>query len=472
MPTSSIVEQLRYPPASVGNDRLSGRDWIWAVAAAFAVAALSTLVVAPAPSYDPLSWLTWGREIVGGELHTAEGPAFKPLPVAVCALLSPFGEAAPWLWVAIARTGAVLALWLGFRLARRLSGGSVAAGVLAVAGMSLSGAFLAYSAAGVITGLLLAFALAGYEAWRAGRPWAVLGCAFACGLLQVETWPFLAVLATVLWRRRLVDRRVLAGAALAVPALWFVPEWLGSGDFMRSADRARVPNPGNPALADVPALASVEQALPLLTWPLWLGVAALGVSVWHRPRVERAALLPAAVGLAWVALVAALAQAIGFSGEPRYALPGIALVAISGAVGLVTAGRPTTTLAVVAATGLVGIAAVPRLDEVGRLGSAQAYQWQLFTDLKDAIEAAGGREVVLACGRPYVGPIRGPLMAYRLEVPKHTVEPDLPPTPPGVVFRSRRAAHVKVEPERSDGFRAVARTERWEVLRSCGVRVP
>ena len=40
-----------------------------------------------------------------------------------------------------------------------------------------------------------------------------------------------------------------------------------------------------------------------------------------------------------------------------------------------------------------------------------------------------GRERVLACGRPYVGPLKGPLTAYRLDVPKRTVEPDEPPRP-------------------------------------------
>src|SRR5918993_5814229 len=125
MPPPSIAEPLRYPLAPAGNDRLSRREWAWAVAAAFAVACLSALIVAPAPSYDPFSWLTWGREIVGGEPHTAEGPAFKPLPVAVCTLLSLLGDAAPWLWVTIARAGAFLALWLSFRLGRRLAGGSV-----------------------------------------------------------------------------------------------------------------------------------------------------------------------------------------------------------------------------------------------------------------------------------------------------------------------------------------------------------
>ena len=128
-------------------------------------------------------------------------------------------------------------------------------------------------------------------------------------------------------------------AAVVVPAAWFVPELVGSGDVLRSAARAQVPNPGQPALADLPALASLQAAAALPLWPLWVGVALAVPQAWaRRDRAASAVLLPAAVGLAWIGLVAAMAAA-GFSGEPRYALPGAALVAVSGAAGLVTAAR-------------------------------------------------------------------------------------------------------------------------------------
>jgi len=462
-----------YPAVLSRNGALSVRSVAGAILAALVVASLTTLVVAPAPSYDPWSWLTWGREVAGGTLHTAEGPAFKPLPVGVCALLSPFGVAAPWLWVAIARTGALLALWLSFRLSRRLAGGSVVAGAVAAAGVALCGAFLELSSAGVITGLLLALALGGVEAQRAGRPRVAFACAVACGLLQVETWPFLVLLAAWAWRRGTADRRALALAAVAVPVLWFVPEWLGSGDLFRSAERARIPNPGQPALADVPALASLVQAARSLLWPLWLGVAALGVVGWRSERASRAALVPAGVGLAWIAIVAAMAQFGGFSGEPRYALPGMALIAISGGVGLVTAGHPSARRPMIlAAIGLVAIAAGGPIERLDRLPDAQRYAWELSTDLRDAVAAAGGRDAVLACGTPYVGPLRGPMFAYALDVPKPSVEPDLPPASPGMAFRSRRTKGMEVEPTASPGFETIARTERWEVTRSCRVRLP
>ena len=95
-------------------------------------------------------------------------PAFKPLTVAVCALLAPLGEAAPEAWVIVARAGMVLAVILAFRLGRDLGG--TAAGVAAAAGVALCGDLIGYSAAGAEPGWTIAFALAGIEAWRADRP--------------------------------------------------------------------------------------------------------------------------------------------------------------------------------------------------------------------------------------------------------------------------------------------------------------
>jgi hypothetical protein len=466
-----------------------------------ALAALSMLLVAPAPSYDPWMWLLWGREVADGELSTEEGPAFKPLPVAVCAALAPLGSVAPVAWVLLARSAALAAIWLAFRLGRRL-GGSTVAGVLAAIGVALCGAYPSYAASGIAEAMLLAFALAGAEAWRADRPRAALACGVGCALLRVEAWPFLLAAGLVLWRRRPQDRArppggpppasavrrlrrlrpggragsLLAALAVAVPALWLVPEWIGSGDVLRSGARARMPNPGQPALADVPAAAALGEAIALPLWPLWAGVAMLVV---RRRKEDLAALAPAAVGAAWILLVAAMAQA-GFSGEPRYSLPGAALVAISGAIGIAvmtdrwarlttaTVARRRAPLALAGA--LVLLAALPRLADLPDLRRAQAYQWDLAADLADAVRAAGGRSTVLACGRPYVGHLRGPLMAYRLGVEKRVVQ--FEPRPPGVVFRSRLNARAAPAPAVPPAFAEVSRAGRWQVLNACGVREP
>ena len=192
------------------------------IAAGLAVA--STLVVAAVPSYDPWAWLLWGREVAGGTLSTAEGPAFKPLPVAVCALLSPLGDAAPWVWVTLVRVAAAVGAVLAFGLARRLAGGSKLAGALAALGVLLCGALPAMTAAGADPALVIALALGAATAWSAGRPGLALALGAACGLVRVETWPFLLAAAAVAWRREPRLRAPIAAAAVLVPAAWFVPE--------------------------------------------------------------------------------------------------------------------------------------------------------------------------------------------------------------------------------------------------------
>jgi hypothetical protein len=310
---------------------------------------------------------------------------------------------------------------------------------------------------------VLALALAGAAAWRAGRVRAALVCGVGCALLRVEAWPFLLAFGVLLWRRDVRARPLLAACALAVPALWFVPEWLGSGDPLRSGARARVPNPGQPALAAVPAWASLRAAAALPPWFVWPGVVALALPG------ARAARPLLAAGAAWIALVAAMAQA-GFSGEPRYALPGAALVALAGGAGLVAAVRavarrgPRRVAAVVAAAA-VAAAVVPWAGGLPDLRRDRAYQHALAADLGRAIAAAGGRDAVLACGRPYVGPLRGPLLAYRLAVEKRRVA--FVPRAPGTVFRSRLGAADPPAPPVPAGFAPRVTVGLWSVHATC-----
>ena len=461
------------------------------MAVAAALAALSLALVAPAPSYDPWMWLLWGREVAEASLDTRDGPAFKPLPVAVCALLAPLGAAAPVAWVLLVRTAGLVAVYLAWRVGRRLAGGSRLAGALAAAAVLLCGRLIGFTASGAEPALVLAAALGGVEAWAAGRHRLALACAAACGLLRVEAWPFLLAGGVVLWRRAPQHRPALGLAAVLIPAAWFVPEWLGSGDLLRSGARARIPNPGQPALAALPALASLRLGLALVPWPLWAGVAALAVAAGRERRAAhpravaaaarrpgrstaaaaRPALVLGGAGAAWLLLVALMAQA-GFSGEPRYALPGAALIGIAGAVGLgsLAARRPRHTApraVALAAALLLAVPAAVRLAELPALRAGQAYQWRLAAELADVIGAAGGRAAVLACGTPYVGPRRGPVMAYTLRVRKAAVEPDDPPRAPGMVFRSRLTADAPPAPAAPATFAPVARTPRWRVLAAC-----
>lgn len=429
--------------------------------------AAASLALAPvAPGYDAWSWLIWGRELVSLDLDTVEGPAFKPLPVAVCGAFSLFGDFAPTLWVWFARAGALLGVALAAVLGWQLAGASRLAGVASGAGVAFAGGYLGLAGAGGSEGLLIALVLLAVILARSGSPRAAALCAVGCGLLRVETWPFLIAAGALAWRKCSVDRRLLSFSAALVPVLWFVPEWLASGDPLRSAHRARVPNPGQPALSDIPALASVGEALSLFAFPLLAGVA--GLLLASRAQRREACLLAGAGG-AWVALVAAMSQA-GFSGEPRYSLPGIALVCVAGGVGLSAVARRTGSPrprgavamllgSAVALFSVPGAAALP--GERAGLG----YRARLAEDLQSAVQAMGGPRAVLECGRPYVGHLRGPLLAWYLEVHKHQI--GFEPRPPGVLFRSRLSSADAFTPAGGPDFAEALVNRTWRVGIAC-----
>jgi hypothetical protein len=158
-----------------------------------------------------------------------------------------------------------------------------------------------------------------------------------------------------------------------------------------------------------------------------------------------------------------MAQA-GFSGEPRYSLPGAALVSIAGAVGLVALARERRVLAWIAVA-LLLVSAAPKLADLPDLREDQVYQRDLAAGLTRVIDVAGGRDALLACGRPYVGDLRGPLLAYHLDVEKQRVA--FVPRPPGAAFLSRIAVGAPVEPVTGPAFTPRARVRLWEVRDAC-----
>ena len=194
------------------------------------------------------------------------------------------------------------------------------------------------------------------------------------------------------------------------------------------------------------------------------------------------AVLPALAGAAWLALVAVTAQ-VGFSGEPRYALPGVALLAVGGGVGLArllalgSSGRPPPPRprrpivpalaagaagAVLVATAVVTVGRVHNFVEVSpRLVHAA----RVVDDLDNAVGVAGGREAILGCGRPVVGPYRGPMLAWALEVPKQRV--DFTAGEDSVIFRSRLRPGGPIAPPPPPATRTLVLAGEWTVLAPC-----
>jgi hypothetical protein len=423
-------------------------------------AAAASLLLPWAPGYDPLAWLVWGREAAALELDTTAGPAWKPLPVLVTTLVAPAGEAAAALWIVLARAGALAAVSASGLLAARLAPAgwrALAAGTAALT-LLLADGFVQGAALGYSEGLLVALALLAVERHLAARPGQALALAGAAALLRPETWPFLVLYGCWAWLRRPSLRPLVAGLALAVPALWLGPELWGSGDLLRSSERARVPNPGAPALAERPSLAVLGTVAGLLPPLALAGLAAL--------RRDRVVVALATGALAWVAIVAAMAE-LGYSGEPRYLLAAAGPVAVLAGAGLARAAAalPGAVPAAAAAAAALAGSLVLAVPEARRSAATLEHAAALHQDLGRAVEEAGGHDRLRACGPPYAGRYRFPAVAWRLRVPISEVA--LTPSAPGVVLRSRLTATSSPEPDPPAGFALLADGGGWDVLASC-----
>jgi hypothetical protein len=450
-------------------------------AGSLAVAALSLLLPSTL-TYDPWTWMLWGREVASLSLDTSVGPAFKPLPVLVGFVLSPLGDAAPWVWLVLARAGALLASVMAWRLASRLCGGSVLAGALALGCVLVCGGFVWNGALGNAEGLMLGLVLVAFERALDGRHRGALLLALLVALLRTEAVPFVALYAAWVWRRDAGARPWIAAGAAALPLAWLGPDLIATGDAFRSSERARIPNPGAPALADRPALDSFARALALAPTLVWAGaaLAALGAA---RRELPRAAALPAAAGIAWMALIAAMAE-LGYSGEERYALPGVALAAVSAGAGIGWAADrfasyrrysngKTQNALVGGAIGLV-LLSVAGAEQAGAFREDLRdlrYEARVYGDLERAVERAGPR-----CGPVHTAPLTRPALAWRLKAPISALSTET--ATKGTAFRARPYRGAPLGPAVKQGasplvprgpeWREVARAGEWQVVTRCG----
>ena len=190
--------------------------------ACLGLAALSLLMVS-APTYDPWSWIIWGREITQWDLVTAEGPSWKPLPVFFTTPFAPFGDdAAPALWLVVARASGLLAFAMAFRLGTRLAGPW--AGLIAAVALFLADEFIFNFVRGNSEGMLVAVVLWAVERHLDGRFTQAFVLGFAAALLRPEVWPFWGLYG--LWLLyRTPDRRtamLVFGSGAAALVLWFL----------------------------------------------------------------------------------------------------------------------------------------------------------------------------------------------------------------------------------------------------------
>jgi hypothetical protein len=434
------------------------------IAACLALGGVSLLLPSE-PSYDPLAWLIWGRELAQFHLDTSGGPSWKPLPVVFTTLTAPLGKVdhglPPALWMAVARAGAALALAFAFRLAHRLAGGGVAGvlgGLVAVAALLLTPDWFQFAAHGSEAPMAVAFMLWAIERHLDGRVTHAVVLGWLACLLRPELVPFLGLYGVWVWRAEPRLRKLVAGAVAALPVLWVGPEWIGSGMLLDGGAQARSEPAWSLSLADRPWLRALERVHNHAGLPLEL-LAALAVAV-ALVRRQAAVLALAAAAVVEVALYVAMTQ-VGFSGNPRYVLPALVIGAVLAGVGaarlaqavptfvekLPHSGRNSTRFGMAVANGAGLVAAVVALvlsssgfvdRRVHRL-DYEAHEvkerMQIHADLARAVHALGGARAIKSIGWSTTNRALQTRLAWELGVPMEVTESL---TDYRVVFRSSR----------------------------------
>jgi hypothetical protein len=444
------------PPAAA-------RPWRLLLLACLALAALAHFLPA-GPTYDPWAWITWGREITEWNLDTRTGPSWKPLPVLFTTPFALAGnEAAPELWLVVAQAGGLLAFAFTYRLAARLAGWP--AGLIAAGGLVLADEFIRNFARGNSEGLLVGLCLWAIERHLDGRRRDAFLLGVAAGLLRPELWPFLLLYGLwLMWSQPHTRVLVLGCGALTVVA-WLVPEYLGSGDFMRAASRAREPNPDSAAFADFPFWETFRRSASVLMVPLLLGAAIALARAW-RAR-DRVRLILGGVAAALMVAVAAMTQA-GFAGNLRYvALPAALVCVLAGAgwvelvrdsarrVGRARGAAVAVVLAAAAAPFVVADVDKLRFDlDVVRAES------ELYDRLPPIVAKAGGAAALLRCGPVYAPPFEVQAVGWAMHV--HSSQVGIFANPPGTVLAGHFSA-LGHDPR----FPEINKNRRWLVGRNC-----
>ncbi|WP_270044636.1 hypothetical protein [Solirubrobacter ginsenosidimutans] len=473
---SRMLERLAPPPETADMAPARARPWRLLVLGCLALAGLS-LLWPSVPTYDPWAWIIWGREIAHLDLVTKTGPSWKPLPVIFTTPFSLAGDdGAPLLWLVVARAGGILAFAMAFRLGKRLAG--PVAGLIAAGSLILADEFIRNFFRGNSEGILVAVCLWAIERHLDGRRRDAFLLGLAAALLRPEVWPFIALYGLYLiaadWhaKNRLpVKTTILViGGGLALGILWFVPEYLGSGDFLRAAARARKPNPDSAAFAAHPFIEVFNRSASVLTPPVYIGgllafCAALYAFI--KRREDGLILAMAAIGTVLMIAVAGMTQA-GFAGNLRYIALPAALVCVLAGAGWVWLVRSTAArwgviaasalaLAIAAASAPFVIEDINELDLAGQRIKAEA---DLYGTVPEAIKAGGGEAKLKSCGTVYTGAFQTQAVAWYMHL--HEMDSEIFAFPPGTTIAPSFSSL-----SRDPRFPTIAKTRKWVIGSSC-----
>ncbi len=538
--TAPTVGAARRRPTAAVAELLHGWRLYAVLAVASLVIAALSLLIPSTPSYDPWAWLVWGREIVHLDLHTTGGPTWKPLPVIFTTVFALFGKAAPDLWLVVARAGALMSVAMVFKLSARLTlwlaDGlaqaadrrsrlsallpAVFAGAIAVIALVLSAAFIKDNALGYSEGLMTAIVLIAIERHLDGHARQAFAIGFFAALDRPEIWLFWGPYGLWLFWKDPGARKLVAALFILIPVLWFLPEYWGSGHFLRGVNRAHNPRANSPAFTKCPFCTELHNSwvtvLTRVKLAAGIGVVLAAVTLYRavRPRGswrlegnrERAKLVIVCAGLfglAWFVVIATLTQA-GFSGNNRYLVLGSSLIEISGCATwgwgalelsklLGSRGGGGRRLRLPGAAGawtavavaVLAFAFVPNfvggsLTDIPATHRALVYQALLRTDAQAAVQKAGGKSGILGCGTAMTEGFQVPMVAYYVGVHTDQIEAPAaagaPPGPaPNVVFQAAETRHAALLPILHTWptvpYRLVGTTRTFRVFEHCAGKV-
>jgi hypothetical protein len=392
-------------------------------------------------AYDAWSWLVWGREVVHLDLHTTDGPSWKPLPVLLATLVAPLGWAAPAVWLVVARTLGLLAVVGAYRVAQVLAGRS--AGLLAAGLLLLTPdggpRFLRLLLEGHSAPITAGLALWAVERQLAGRYEQAFVLLTLLALDRPESWPFVGIYGLWLWRRRPARRALVAGCFLAIVLLWFGGDQWGSGSPIHGAEVAQVSTGEAGRIGQ-----AVDSAVNSVVLPVW--VAAAVALVWSRRSIEL--LLVAAAGL-WALVVIAMSAVLGYAAVARFYLPSAALVCVVAGAGVAHGVRRARQgwrrgLVVAAVVAVASPSVVGRASNVGALLDTVEARATADDDLDAALDLAGGAARLRPCVPIAIEStdVPRPALAWRVDVPLSDVGPSTRVGAGAVVVRTGGQADV------------------------------
>ena len=402
-----------------------------AIVACLGLGILSVLTLPSLPSYDPFAWVVWGRELAHHVIGpheafiTGGGPSWKPLPVVFTSVFGFFG-AAPKLWVAFARAAGLFGLFVAYRLGSRLAAspgwrlaGPIAGG-LAAFGVFLTSEWTHYMFRGTSEPMVVTTALFAIERHVAGRRITAFLSGVALTLMRPEAGVFVGLYALWLFFAdpRVRTRLTLIAGIVAVPAGWFGPPWIASGEPFLASSHAR---DYNGQLGEHPLMEVLKRATNLTVWPVI--IAALAVTLLAIRTRDWLTVTLAAAGLAYVGVVEVMTFE-HYPGLERFMLPAAAVACVLAGVGVARfatlAGGGVASLAVAAV--LVAIA-VPFFD--GRVAAASTENHtaqqavRIYNQMVAAVHRAGGTKKVFPCRTSYAAVNHSvqTSLAYALTVP-------------------------------------------------------